>query len=175
MEAIWDDLENVVKPSWVTSVPTSLSSSGPKLKSDQWRAVGSLYLPITLICLWSDVDHEDEKSVRRGKLLHLTMLLFSAIAVATSRVTSPENAAEYVQLMLSYRQELQTLFPGYKEHSIHHMVLHIGDFLLMYGPVHGWWAFPYERMIGKLQRIHTNYKPGNLSVENGFNGLAHVS
>lgn len=162
MEAIWEDLENVVRPSWVTKVPTTLSSSGPKLKSDQWRAVGSLYLPISLIRLWSDVNPDDERSVWRGELLHLTMLLFSAVAVITSRITSPQNAAEYVKLMLSYRQELKRLFPTYKTHSVHHTALHMGDFLLMYGPVHGWWAFPYERVIGMLQRIQTNHKQGNL-------------
>lgn len=163
MESIWEDLEETIKPSWITSVPATLSSSGPKLKSDQWRAVGSLYLPITLIRLWSNVDPNDRRSVRRGELLHLTMLLFSAIAVATSRITSPDNVAEYTKLMLAYRRELTRLFPTYKEHSIHHMALHIGDFLLMYGPVHSWWAFPYERVIGMLQRISTNHKPGIFS------------
>jgi hypothetical protein len=160
MEALWNDLENIVKPTWVTSVPTTLSSAGPKLKSDQWRTVGSLYLPITLIRLWSTVEPVDEQSIRRRELLHLTMLLLSAVAVASSRVTSGNNAAEFLSLMLEYISELRRLFPDYKLHSIHHMATHIGDFLLMYGPVHGWWAFPFERMIGTLQRISTNHKLG---------------
>lgn len=163
METLWDDLVNVVKPTWVTSVPTTLSSSGPKLKSDQWRMVGSLFLPITLIRLWSTVDPDDEDSKQRHELLNLTMLLLSAVAVASSRVTSANNAAEFLKLMLEYLKELQRLFPDYKCHSIHHMAFHIKDFLLMYGPVHGWWAFPFERMIGTLQRIPTNHKPGKCS------------
>lgn len=160
MEVLWDDLESIIKPTWVVSVPTTLSSSGPKLKSDQWRTVGSLYLPMTLIRLWSVVDPEDEQSLQRRELLHLTMLLSSAIAVASSRVTSANNSREFLALIMEYRTELQRIFPDYELHSIHHMAIHIHQFLLMYGPVHGWWAFPFERMIGTLQRIPTNHKPG---------------
>lgn len=160
MKTIYEDLDNIVKPSWVTSVPTSLSSVGPKLKSDQWRTVGSLYMPISLIRLWYNTNPDDEHSKHRHELLNLTMVLLSAIAVATSRVTSTSNADEFVRLMVIYRQELQRLFPDYDIHPNQHMAMHISEFLSMYGPVHGWWAFPFERMIGMLQRISTNYKPG---------------
>ena len=40
------------------------------------------------------------------------------------------------------------------------MALHLRDYILLYGPVHSWWAYPFERMIGTLQRISTNYKEG---------------
>ncbi|KAG6913412.1 hypothetical protein DXG01_007033 [Tephrocybe rancida] len=38
------------------------------------------------------------------------------------------------------------------------MAFHIPEFLAKYGPAHGWWAFPFERAIGQLQRMSTNYK-----------------
>ena len=28
------------------------------------------------------------------------------------------------------------------------------------GPVHGWWTFPFERLIGMLQDVRANYIPG---------------
>ena len=158
MEAVYEDLQNMVKPSWVTSVP--LLSVGPKQKSDQWKTVGSLYLPVSLIHLWSNVDPDDERSKHRYELLHLSMLVLSAIDVATSRATSDNNADEFLRLMTAYSQRLQTLFPDYNIHPNHHMAFHIMEFLRMYGPVHGWWTFPFERIIGMLQRISTNYKPG---------------
>ena len=160
MEALWEDLECMIKPSWVTSVPTTLSSSGPKLKSDQWRTVGSLYLPVTLIRLWSDTKPDDKKGKKRQELLHLTMLLSSAVAAATTRVTSLAHTNDYLTYMIKYREELQRLFPDYACHCNHHMAMHIGDFLMRYGPVYGWWTFPYERMIGIVQTISTNYKSG---------------
>jgi hypothetical protein len=32
--------------------------------------------------------------------------------------------------------------------------------LLQYGPVPSWWTFPFERIIGMLQRIPNNGKNG---------------
>jgi hypothetical protein len=36
----------------------------------------------------------------------------------------------------------------------------VGNFLRLYGPVRGWWMFPFERVIGNLQRSRTNNKLG---------------
>ncbi|KAG2148241.1 uncharacterized protein EDB93DRAFT_1085087 [Suillus bovinus] len=33
---------------------------------------------------------------------------------------------------------------------------------MYYGPMHGWWMFPFERIIGALQKTNTNYKIGEL-------------
>ena len=161
MQELWNDLERVIKPSWVSSVPTDISSICPKIKSDQWRSVGSLFLPITLIRMWSGLDrHPDEQNKERKELLHLTMHLCSAIVVATSRTTSEARAEQFLTCMRNYRSELARIFPGYACHSNHHFAFHIGELLPMYGPVHGWWTFPFERTIGMLQRIRTNYKQG---------------
>ncbi|KAF7335223.1 hypothetical protein MSAN_02355600 [Mycena sanguinolenta] len=80
-EALWSDLATMVKPSWMTSVPSQVGgeSSDGKLKSDQWRTLGTKYLPITLIRLW----HASENPQRR-ELLNLTMDLVSAIILASS-------------------------------------------------------------------------------------------
>lgn len=168
MQEIWDDLVQVVKPSWVSSVPSKISSICPKVKSDQWRSFGCLYLPVTLIRLWSKSNTNDEYNNDRQQLLHLTMLLCSAIAIATSRTTSEPNSKQFLLHMTQYRQELARLFPRYTCVPNHHMAFHITELLLMYGPVHGWWTFPFERMIGTLQRFRTNYKQGILLSDDSF-------
>ena len=33
----------------------------------------------------------------------------------------------------------------------HHMMLHLSDVLLQFGPIHGFWCFAYEHMNGFLQ------------------------
>lgn len=145
----------MVKPTWMASIPTSISSTGPKMKSDEWRVAGSLYLPLSLIRLWSSSEDEDLQHV-----LQMTMHLFSAICIISSRVTSARQADKYRQEMVKYRKKLKSLFPNYKCHPNHHMAFHIHDFIIEYGPVHGWWTFPYERLNGVLQRISTNYHEG---------------
>ena len=42
------------------------------------------------------------------------------------------------------------------------MVLHIYDFLRLFGPVHSWWCFPFEWLIGQLQWLPTNHRFGEL-------------
>ncbi|KAJ7188213.1 hypothetical protein C8R46DRAFT_878083 [Mycena filopes] len=160
-EALWADLARMVKPSWVTSVPPHFGgeSSDGKLKADQWRTLATLYMPVTLIRLWAASGVNTE----RRALLDLTMDLVSAIIVASSRTTSLSHYQECEEYLLAYRTKLSKLFPDYKCHPNHHFAMHIPAFLLLFGPVHGWWTYPLERLIGKLQRVPTNYKPGERS------------
>lgn len=88
------------------------------------------------------------------------MFLVSAVIVATSRTITSENAEAYLTNMLDYLNGIKRLFPEYRLHPNHHMALHIYEFLLSFGPVHSWWAFPYERMIGMIQRMPNNGKVG---------------
>ncbi|KAJ7175585.1 hypothetical protein C8R46DRAFT_1160842 [Mycena filopes] len=158
MEALWDDISRIVKPSWVTSLPAKVggSAGGGKLKADQWRVLGTIYMPLTLGRLWANSDPLS----KQRRLLDLTMDLVSSVILAASRETSVAVAEAYHRHMLSYRIGLQNLFPHYECHPNHHMALHITECLLLYGPVHGWWTFPFERLIGALERIPTNYRPG---------------
>ncbi|KAG5715117.1 hypothetical protein E4T56_gene17600, partial [Termitomyces sp. T112] len=154
MKTIAEDLEYVVKPSWMPSVPLL---SGSKLKADEWRTLGCLNLPMSLIRLWSKHLEQD-----RLHFLRLTMSLMSAVLLATSRVTSEEHCARYLKFMVEYRKELRQLFPLYDCVPNHHVVFHIPEFIRLFGPVHGWWAFPFERAIGQLQRLSTNYNKHEL-------------
>jgi hypothetical protein len=69
--------------------------------------------------------------------MHLTMLLLSAIAIASSCITSKENAFLYLQYMIAYWQKLEELFPNYNCCSIYHMAMYISEFLVIYDSVHG--------------------------------------
>lgn len=159
---IRSDIVKMRTPSWLTSVPSDFGDARHgKLKADQWRVLGTVYLPISLFKLWFDADIDDvEASCMRRKLLDATIWLISAVQIATSRTTSRTKAAIYREYMLSYLKILKDIVPNYKLHPNHHMALHLGDYLCRFGPVHAWWTFPFERVIGMLQRIPTNFKLG---------------
>jgi hypothetical protein len=160
MEEIRSDIKKIVMPSWMTSVPANLGSSGHgKLKADQWRVLGTTYIPITLVRLWGN-GGRDERSKRCKKILEVTLSLLSAIVTASARVTSSAHANLYIHYMQAYLNGIKDLFPTYKFDPKHHMALHLYEYLLRYGPVHAWWTFPFERIIGMLQRIPTNGKLG---------------
>jgi hypothetical protein len=148
-------------PTWLTSVPSNLGDSAHgKLKADQWRALGTTHLPLSLTRLWAFTSSGTPRSLRCREILDVTISLLSAVTIASSRTISPAGADSYLQHMQAYLAGLKQLFPEYKFHPNHHMALHLHEYLLLFGPVHAWWTFPFERMIGMLQRMQTNSKIG---------------
>jgi hypothetical protein len=161
MELIWSDIRLLLTPTWMTSVPSNLGeASHGKLKADQWRVLGTTHLPLALIRLWGLGNTESPRSRRCREILNLTVSLLSAVTVASSRSMSHGLANSYLQHIQAYLGGLKKVFPEYGFHPNHHMALHLHQYLLLFGPVHGWWTFPFERMIGMLQRIPTNGKIG---------------
>jgi hypothetical protein len=169
MSSLRSDIEHMYTPSWLTSVPINLGEpSHGKLKADQWRTLGTTYLPISLIHLWDKIEHNDQRSLQCNKLLAVTLSLISAVIVASSRTTSQENTDLYLHHMQMYLNGLRELFPRYKFLPNQHMALHLAEYLQLYGPVHSWWTFPFERLIGMLQHIPNNFQDGEFHLRNFF-------
>ncbi len=169
VDAIHNDIACLIRPSWLMSVPAQLgNASHGKLKADQWRALGTTFLPISLVHLWSDEDESNQRSVRCLQILDVTMSLLSAVILATSRTTSSDHIDQIQGHLLDYLNGLKQVFPDYKLHPNHHMSLHIPEYIKLFGPVHAWWAFPFERVVGMLQRNPSNYKSGNYLAIPGF-------
>jgi len=130
-------------------------------------------IPVSLMKLWSEAvklwseakstgsdNINDKINERRSKTLDSTMLLATALHWATSYCTSAKHAAEYTTNMQAYLTTLRDLFPHTDLRTSHHNALFIGEMLLRFGPIHGWWMFPFERIIGLLQQVNTNSKMG---------------
>ena len=146
-------------PSWLASVPYDLGAARHgKLKADQWRILATVYLPVSLQRLWD--TNSPRSTPLRKKLLDATIALISAVIIATSHKTSRKMAGLYLQHMQSYLQLMQELLPRYNFRPNHHMALHLAEYLCFFGPVHAWWTFPFERLIGMLERTPTNFKMG---------------
>ena len=93
-------------------------------------------------------------------LVESTILLTTAIQWATSYCMSAIHAGHYMLCMVAYLSILKKLYPTLAWHPNHHATLYIGAFLLLFGPMHGWWMFTYEQVIGLLQKTNVNYKCG---------------
>ena len=159
------DIEHMYTPSWLTSVPTNLGEpSHGKLKADQWRTLGTIYLPVSLIHLWDKLEDDDQRSRQCKKFLTVTLSLISAVIIASSRTTSHEKADLYLYHMQMYLNGLRELFPLYRFLPNQHMALHLAEYLRFYGPVHSWWTFPFERLIGMLQHIPNNFQDGEFRL-----------
>ena len=164
LQALHAALRATQRPSWQRGPPLNLGcASHGKLKADQWRAAIEFDVPIFLAQTWNYTEDEvrsDERKQRKRQLLACTMLLAAAIRWGTSDITSQTHAYNYTRYMMAYLQALLMLYPSFKLRPNHHGALHIGPFLLQFGPMRGWWMYPFERIIGILQKTNTNYKLG---------------
>ena len=167
VEKIWSDIDQLLTPSWMTSIPSQIgSSSHGKLKADQWRTLGTIHLLLSLTHLWGFQVDSSPHSIWCLEILDITMSLISAIVIATSHTVTATSASVYQKHMLDYINGIKHLFPDYRLHPNHHMSLHISEFLLLFGPVHSWWTFPFERLIGTVQRMPNNGKLGKTFPKN---------
>lgn len=161
MEAVWADMALTQLPTWLTAAPCDWGTKERgKLSADQWRVICLIHLPITLIRLWSN------GTVREEAMLRNFMDLVNAVQIAHMRATSQPQIDAYNQLMFRYVAGLKNLFPDVKLRPNHHVALHIGDMLNLFGPTNSHNASFYERYIKFLHRININQKIGACSQHN---------
>ncbi|KLO03997.1 hypothetical protein SCHPADRAFT_841149 [Schizopora paradoxa] len=148
-------ISDTIRPRWYASLPKNLGEAGHgKLKADQWRSALEFDIPVSAAQLWGD------PSSPRHDLFRCTILLAMAIRFATSHKTSEQHISRYTHYMQEYLELLTKLDPTLRLHPNHHNALHLGDHLRRFGPMHGWWMYPFERVIGRLQKSNTNFKIG---------------
>ncbi|KIK18256.1 hypothetical protein PISMIDRAFT_14501 [Pisolithus microcarpus 441] len=159
LSEVWKDMARTTLLSWVARAPHNLGSPGHgKLKADQWRTACLINLTIMLCRLWGS----DGASERDAVLLRNYLSLVTAVRWATTHSTSDQHA-EIVEKHLIYytRSTLQIFGPRALVYN-NHASLHVPECLRTFGPTHGWWAFPFERYNGILQRFKTNTRIGEM-------------
>ena len=167
-------ISETTRPSWHTPPPSNLGeASHGKLKADELRSSIEFDVPAAMVQIWvhDSQTSEGEEVQRQKKLVDTTFLLATAICWATSYRIRPLHAAQYMICMVAYFNILKDLYPNIAWRPNHHAALHIGPMLLLFGPMHGWWMFVFERVIGMLQKTNTNDKLG----ESGLAILCWIS
>ena len=156
IDVIRADIQKTTLPSWMERPPQNFgSSSHGKLKADQWRTACTVNLTITLVRLWGVAGATERDRLLLDNFVHLV----TAVDLATRRSMSAERAEAFDRHMLLYLQGLRDIF-SHKLVPNHHLSLHLVNCLLLFGPVHGWWAYPFERFNGLLGSLNINNLPG---------------
>lgn len=160
-------VKDTATPSWLDSVPHNFGDAAAgTLKADEWRSMATVYLPLALISLWGEgtVHTSAETAKEFHEVLDHTMALFSSVHLACLRTMTADHRTAYHELIARYVSDLKPLYPNFRPRPNHHMAQHIYDFLELFGPVQSWWAFPFERLIGLLQRIPSNHRFGTYAT-----------
>ena len=157
MDAVREDLGKTFYPSWIQKAPSNFGAPGQgKLRASQWRSVCMISLVITLVRLWG-TPGAPKATTRNQKLLENFLCLVIAVDLATRRHMSSFRAQQYDFFIYKYLAGLREIF----QHVLvpnHHLSMHLSECLAAFGPVQGWWAFPFERYNGLVSRQRTNAK-----------------
>ena len=144
-------------PSWLNPPPLSFGTTQHgKLSADQWRTVGTVSLPITLVRLWSSGDE------RHVAMLENFLQLVESVETMGLLEIDTERIARADELMMKYLEVSKELYTWAKVQPNNHLALHLGMFLTLFGPVHSWRSFVFERFNYFLQSLNINGKFGRL-------------
>ncbi|KAI0310269.1 hypothetical protein OF83DRAFT_1070794 [Amylostereum chailletii] len=158
LKELWKITSRTTLPSSMARGPARFGTPGQgRIKADEWRTICLVLLPITLIIEWGNAtDGEIERD-----LLDNFMALVTTVKWATRHMTS-ERIRNIVQT--SYHFYCESLVEIFGEGFLspnHHLTFHLIECLTLFGPVIGWWAFPFEQYNGIIQRIRNNGRFGS--------------
>ncbi|KAJ3906770.1 hypothetical protein F5879DRAFT_987125 [Lentinula edodes] len=163
LQMVQRSIRETVVPSWITRPPSDMGlQQAGTLKADHWRVLFNIHLPFSLICMWgkgspSAVDNAAEMTPVLETSMHLTC----ASILMTRNSLSPKTRDQFRSSLRDHILGLKQIFPGFMLPT-HHLAFHIYDFMDGFSTVRNWWGFPFERLIGKVQRMPTNHKIGQL-------------
>ncbi|KAJ3854272.1 hypothetical protein EV368DRAFT_4048, partial [Lentinula lateritia] len=154
-------VREVVTPAWVSNPPRNVGLyEAGVLKADHWRTLFSIHVPLATLSLWRETSPlAAADACNMASVVDTTMNLCCASLVMTKRKLTLNRREQFRHLLRLHILGLQKNFPGWIFPS-HHLAFHIHDFMDLFSGVRHWWLFPFENLIGKLQRIPTNHKPG---------------
>lgn len=156
LDHVQEVLRNTTVPSFISSVPKTYGNySAGVIKADEWRILSSIFLPIALVILWGDKGSLPSHL----RALDHSMALFQAGIILCRYSTTANRRKIFLRLLKDWVEDLHIVHPHTKQHQSRinvHVCLHMPDFLRLFGPPMSWWTFPFERLIGTLQRIKTN-------------------
>jgi hypothetical protein len=164
---IRSDIVATIRPAWQADLPKKFGcGEHGKLKADQWRTALEFDIPVSLVRILTKRTSSGNiaRDMRARRIVEHTVDLAIAMAWGLSRRTSPHHAERYNFYMTRYIAGIQELYPSYDLKPKHHYALHIPSILLRFGPLHGVWAYSLERLIGRLQKLNSNYKNGDALI-----------
>ena len=165
IQEVLDHIRHVIRDgtvlSWLGSVPSNFGEKAAStIKADEWCTLATVYLPIALVSLWGMTGPQSNIAPDLRTVLDHTMDLVSAVYLACAHTTSDNCATAYQNYITRYVGNLKAIYPAFSARPNHHASFHIYNYLVLFGPVYSWWSFPFERLIGTLQRLPKNHTSG---------------
>lgn len=149
------DMQHTTIPSWIKPPPLNFATADHrKLASEEYKSLGIISLPITLIRLWTHAE-----VALQTRLTHFLHLSISVRILAYQSLTSYDiNMFQYHYQQ--YLDGLKSLYPFCTVVPVQHLGLHIPYFLNALGPRTRYTENTCEMFIGILEDMSTNSRLG---------------
>ena len=130
----------------VGRIPIKIASSFSGFTADQWRTWTTIVSPIVLKGILPSAD------------LNCWLLFVNACRLMLPRIISVDTVSKADDYLVLFCKTFQRLYGNEPCTPNMHLHMHLKDSFLNFGPIHAFWAFPFERQNGLLGAYHTNNK-----------------
>ena len=130
--------------------------SGRGITAQQWK---NFIITFARVCLWKEVSEDAYKMVCR---------LAEACEIVLCDPLYQGDIEHLEKLLQHHHQLFAKIFGEYSVSVNYHMILHLPEQILNWGPPTAWWCFPYERRIGELSDTLTSRKSLEEQIFNHF-------
>ena len=130
--------------------------SGRGITAQQWK---NFIITFARVCLWNNVSDDAYKMVCR---------LAEACEIVLRDPLKQSDVIRLEKLLKDHHKLYAKIFGEYSVSVNYHMVLHLPEQILNWGPPTAWWCFPYERRIGELSDTLTSGKSVEEQIFNHF-------
>ena len=142
----------VVAPMKIGRLPLKMESNYCGFTADQWRNWVLVYSPIVL------------KDAIPSRIYSIWLNFVHACRLLCRRAIKKHMVEEAHRLLRAYCEGVEDYFGKQSCTMNMHLHLHLRDCAMDYGPLYGYWCFPFERYNGTIGNYTTNYK----SIEKQF-------
>ena len=112
--------------------------SGRGITAQQWK---NFIITFARVCLWKGVGKDAYRMVST---------LAEACEIVLRNPLDQNDITHLENLLQQHHRLYAKIFGEYSVSVNYHMVLHLPEQILNWGPPTAWWCFPYERIIGEL-------------------------
>lgn len=164
IKKILKNLQQVIVPQGTTRVPKGLGTkANGKLKASEWHSLFATHLPLAALDVFIG-DYGKFSSGDSGPLNDLIFENFVALVECThiigARKVTSSDSKRFGEIYQQYTSTSVGISEDIKIVPNHHYALHTPAQMQWYGPLLSVSEFPRERLIGMLQKMHTDGKMG---------------
>ena len=155
-EKMQETIDNLLVPANLGRIPHKIHSQASSLTADQWRnwvAIYSTYalhtiLPTEHLKCWSE--------------------FVKACSILLNPVITLQEIEKGDEMLLNFCRKFEELYGKQKCTPNMHFHCHLKECLLDYGPVYGFWCFPFERFNGIFESFKKNWICPELQIITKF-------